>query len=100
MISPNYKIVGFVEEVDRCNGTITIRLFGLDAQTVPIDPKMPEWVLHKGCSFNTSIPFACKRSGSLDGVVWGEFTQRQNAHLTEEECIERLAKIFGSSEGE
>ncbi len=91
----DYLMSGVVEQVDAEQGTITLWMNGFDElQTVPIDPRMPGWMLRPEAAFRAYIPYACKRNRNLAGVVWGRIVPQQYTYLDEEALVESLTNVF------
>lgn len=77
---------GVVESVDTEAGTITLWLNSFhEAQTVPITPMMPGWLLRPDVMFRTHIPRMCVRQGSLANVSWGGIYPDVYTYLSQEE---------------
>jgi hypothetical protein len=95
----DYVISGIVEEVQAEKGVVSLWISGFDdAQTVPIDPLMPGWMLRPETPFRAKIPFVHKRKRSLEGVVWNSFAPQQHTYQNEDELVQELARIFAFAE--
>jgi len=95
----DYVISGIVEEVQAEKGVVSLWISGFDdAQTVPIDPLMPGWMLRPETPFRAKIPFVHKRKRSLEGVVWNSFAPQQHTYQDEDELVQELARIFAFAE--
>jgi len=93
-----WKTSGVTDDILLAEGRIVLWMSGFDdLQIVPIDPRMPGWMLRPEVAFRTRIPYQCKRSRSLEDVVWpADFWPQQYTYMTEEELVADLARVFGT----
>lgn len=97
----NWRLSGSVDSIDAEQGTITLWMEGFqDLQTVQIVPSMPGWMLRPGAAFDTKIPRAYVRKGSIDqdAIDWGAFQPHSYTYLSEEEQLDELFKRLQRSE--
>ena len=102
MSEPSWVISGVIEAVDLEGGLVTLWLNGLDHfETVPIAPNMPDWLLHPGVFFETTIPREVNKHklSEAKNLRWGEFHYDEiGTNSTEQELIEQLDQQFYGKE--
>lgn len=93
-LAPIWECTGSVTDVDLENQTIT---FWFDTnfrevQTVPISPKMPNWLLKKGVPFKCTMPRLWIREGRIVAGQgdFGGFGYELYAYLQGQELIDYL----------